>query len=426
MSLDFSYAEHRGNMLRLITLCIAALVVTSCSDERRDQLSGATPQPESPVAVAESGPPAAGSQSVDLGLSLLRYVAREGGDQVLISPHGVASALVLAWNGAAGETGKGIASTIGLAAGSSFDQFNASWASLDRSLGSADGDLQLASASSVWVRDGIELVPSFSARSGQLHATVQALDFAAADAPETINAWVKSNTGGKIDSIIAGAIPAAAQLYLINALYFKGAWTEPFKEEATRPREFRPAGEPARQVKMMERLASWGYHKGDIEVVRMPYGKGRFAMYVVLPPDGGLDKWLEGLDGEAWLAVVNSLSMKEGTVVLPRFRVVTSTKLKPALSALGMAAAFSDAADFSGMTTGSLSISEVVHKTFIEVDEKGSEAAAATGIEMATTSVELDPPFEFVADRPFFYAIRDDQTGALLFVGIIRSLPESL
>ena len=416
-------------MLRLITLCIAILAATACMDENTDRNGPqATTQPGSPVQAAELKLPAAGNLSVDLGLSLLRSVAKEdGGAHVLISPHGVASALVLAWNGAVGKTGEGIASTIGLAAGSTFDQFNPTWASLNRSLTSADTELQLANANSIWVRQGTELTPTFVARSrDSFGAKVQALDFDAADTPSTINAWVQNSTGGKIESIIAGPIPSSAQLYLINALYFKGAWSESFKKEATRRRDFHPTGEPARPVQMMERLAEWGYHKGKVEAVRLPYGKGRFAMYVILPSKDDLGKWLEGFDGEAWLAVVNSLSIQEGKVVLPRFRTAFSTKLKPALSALGMAAAFSDAADFSGMTTGSVTISEVVHKTFIEVDEQGSEAAAATGIEMGSTSVNLDPPFEFVADRPFFFAIRDDQTGALLFAGIVRSLPESL
>lgn len=416
-------------MLRPMTLCITILLATACVEESPSRNGAqANTTPDSPVLAAKLEPEGASNLGVDLGLSLLRYVAKEeGGAQVLISPHGIASALVLAWNGAAGKTREGIASTIGLATGSTFNQFNPTWISLNRSLTSADTEVQLANANSIWVRKGTELAPTFVARSREsFGAKIQTMDFNAADAPGIINSWVQKATNDKIDSIITGPIPTAAQLYLINALYFKGAWTSPFKEEATRPRDFHPTNEPARQVKMMERIAEWGYHKGEIEIVRLPYGKGRFAMYVVLPPKGDLEEWLKGLDGAAWLAAVSSLSMREGTVVLPRFRAAFSTKLKPALSALGMAAAFSDAADFSGMTTTSVAISEVVHKTFIEVDEKGSEAAAATGIEMGSTSVNLDPPFEFVADRPFFFAIRDDQSGALLFAGIVRSLPESL
>jgi serine protease inhibitor len=421
-------AENRDKMLKSMTLWVAILALTACVDESTTRNGPqATAQPGSPAQAAELGPAAASNIGVDLGLSLLRYVAKETeGAQVLISPHGIASSLVLAWNGAAGKTREAIASTIGLADGSTFDKFNPTWASLNRSLTSANAELQLANANSIWVRKGTQLAPPFVARSREsFDAKIQTLDFDAAGAPKIINSWVQKTTDGKIDSIIAGPIPSAAQLYLINALYFKGTWTAPFNKEATQLRNFHPADEPARQVKMMERVAEWGYHKGEVEVVRMPYGKGRFAMYVVLPSKGGLEEWLKGLNGEAWLSTMSSLSMREGTVVLPRFRVGFSTKLKPALSALGMAIAFSDAADFSGMTTGLVSISEVVHKTFIEVDEKGSEAAAATGIEMGSTSVNLDPPFEFVADRPFFFAIRDDQSGALLFTGIIRSLPES-
>ncbi|MDH5426558.1 MAG: serpin family protein [Nitrospirota bacterium] len=416
-------------MLRPITLCITILLATACMAESTDRNTPqAARQPGSPVQTADLKSTAADNLSLDLGLSLLRYVAKEeGGAQVLISPHGIASALVLAWNGSAGKTREGIASTIGLPVGTTFDQFNPTWASLNRSLTSTNADLQLANANSIWVRKGMQLAPPFMTRSREsFDAKIQTLDFEAAGAPGIINSWVQKATDDKIDSIITGPIPKSTQVYLINALYFKGAWTAPFKEEATRPRDFHPTNEPARQVKMMERLAEWGYHKGEIEIVRLPYGKGRFAMYVVLPSKENLEEWLKVLDGEAWLAAVSSLSMREGTVVLPRFRAAFSTKLKPALNALGMAAAFSDAADFSAMTTGSVAISEVVHKTFIEVDEKGSEAAAATGIEMGSTSVNLDPPFEFVADRPFFFAIRDDQSGALLFAGIVRSLPESL
>lgn len=372
-----------------------------------------------------SAAPADGRLSRELGFALLRSVAEGGEDGVLVSPHGVASALLVAWNGAAGKTRDGIAQAVGLAPGAAFDAVDPAWEALDRALTGSDPDLELAIANSLWVRQGAELLPDFVERGRQaFRAELRSLDFAAAEAAGVINGWVERATRGKIDSIVPASIPPEVILYVINALYFKGKWTDPFDKEATRMRAFHPDGAESREVPMMERSARWGYlEDGGLRAVRLPYGEDRFAMYVALPPAGRLDAWLADLDGPTWERLVSAMLGRQGLVVLPRFRIETSAELSAPLSERGMAVAFSDAADFSAMTRQPVRISGVLHKTYIEVDEEGTEAAAATAVEIGVTSIEPPtPPFEFIADRPFFFAIRDDQTGTLLFVGLVRSL----
>ena len=358
-----------------------------------------------------------------LGFALLQHEARLGRARILISPHGVASALLLAWNGTGGETREAITQALGLPPGTDFDEVNPAWGALDRSLRASEPQLRLAIANSLWARQGAALRPAFIRRAASVFgAEVRNLDFSAAEAAGIVNRWVEDSTGGKIAAIVPDPIPADVVLYVINALYFKGEWSEQFDEAATRPRNFLPDGGEPREVPMMERSGSWSHlSEEDLQAVRLPYGQGRFAMYVVLPAAGRLEAWLRGLSGPAWEAIVSSLTVAEGRVVLPRFQFAHSAKLRAPLRDLGMGVAFGAGADFSALTPKPVAISDVIHKSFIEVNEQGAEVAAATEVEIADVAVG-PTPFEFTADRPFFFAIRDDQSGALLFVGVVRSI----
>jgi serpin B len=212
-------------------------------------------------------------------------------------------------------------------------------------------------------------------------------------------------------------------LYLINAIYFKGRWQDEFEKSLTEDGVFRSAGGGEKKVPMMNRSGSFRYGEdASLQVVRLPYGGGRMAMYVFLPRTAdGLGELLRTLDERSLGEWAGKLRTLDGDVTIPRFKIAYECGLASALKAMGMKSAFdAGSADFSGMSQQELFISEVKHKAVVDVNEEGTEAAAVTSIEMRVTSA-LAPMdrFSFVADRPFFFVIRDDATGALLFMGTL-------
>ncbi len=341
----------------------------------------------------------------------------------MISPHGITSALLLAWNGSAGKTRGAINTVLGLAPGTEPQPLNRAWAALDHSLLISNSKIELANANSLWARQNFELQLTFVERMLDVFgAEIRNLDFSSDEASRIVNRWVIANTGGKIESILPDAIPSRVVLYILNAVYFKGQWSEMFDADVTRDRAFHCDNGKLQQVPMMERSGRWSYLEHDgLQAVRLPYGEGRFAMYLVLPAAGRISEWLTDLDPPTWEAFVSLMTEAEGRVILPRFRFGFSAGLRPPLRTLGMGVAFSNSADFSAMTPRPVAISEVLHKTFIEVNEEGSEVSAATSVEVSDVEVG-PPPFKLLADRPFFFAVADDKSGSLFFVGVVRSL----
>ena len=220
-------------------------------------------------------------------------------------------------------------------------------------------------------------------------------------------------------------IPAQTVLYLINAVWFKGSWKEPFDEQYTKPEDFRLPDGSKQQVPMMRRSDTFAYLENErFQAVRLRYGEAqRFSMYVFLPAEEvGLEGFFEGLDGEVWSGWMAGFGDRRGGLQMPRFRVEVGLTLNDALKALGMGVAFdSSKADLSGIaeTSGTLYVDTVRHKVFIEVDEEGTEAAAATSVAVGLTAERPGAPFSMIVNRPFFCAIRDDVSGALLFVGTV-------
>lgn len=409
-------ARNRGFLL----LAAALSLGTGCPPDSSG--GGAEPEGARETAPPEAAP-ADGRLTQRLGFELLRRQAAAGDPQVLISPHGVASALLLAWSGAEGETRRAIGEVVGLPPDADFPAVAAAWRALDGELAGADDQLRLSAASSAWLRREFELLPAYLERLGNLGAVVEALDFTRPEASRRINRWVAERTEGRIPDIVPARIPDETVLYLINALYFHGAWSEPFDPDLTRQEEFHRADGTVEPVPMMRRSGRFAYGESNgSQVVRLPYGDGRLAMHVVLPAAGGLDGWLEELDPAAWSELTGSLSRRQGQVVLPRLRFDYAARLRQALTALGMGVAFTERADFGALAGEPVQITDVIHKGFIEVNEEGTEAAAATAVEIGITSAIPEPPFRFVADRPFFFAVSDGETGTLLFVGIVRAV----
>lgn len=358
-----------------------------------------------------------------------QFLTKRTSPNTLVSPASVMLALAMTYNGADGTTRDAMARALEID-GMSLDEVNRAFADLRSSLDSADPKIQLKIANSLWARNGFVVKPSFLARNKQYYdADITNLNFADPSATDTINSWVNKNTDGKIQKIVERIKPDEV-LFLINALYFKGQWQFEFDKKNTKDDVFRlPGGEQKKLPLMSQSSQSFMYYKGkDFQSVALPYGTGRVSMYVFLPDEqSSLDQFERNLTPENWETWMKSFGLAPGDLKLPRFKVGWSSDLNDALKALGMAEAFDPArADFSQLAElrngNKLYISEVKHKTWAEVNEEGTVAAAVTSVGVSLTSVQA-PREKFVmkVDRPFFFAIRDNATGVLLFMGSITN-----
>jgi serpin B len=431
-----------------LLICLAVIALTACGAP-----GAAGPQPAAqinptalptaePAPTAEPTPEAIGkpiakgevtpelvAANTRFGLNLFRELLKaDGGKNVFISPASVAIALAMTYNGARGDTAAAMAATLEVT-GMSLEEVNLAYAALKQALETADPSVQLAIANSLWARQEVDFLDDFMQRVELYYgAEVSALDFNTPDAANTINDWVRRNTQGKIDGIV-DQVPPEAILYLINAIYFKGGWVTPFDPKLTQEMPFNLAGGGQKPVQMMAQSGNFRYLRGDgFQAVILPYGKADspqpFHMAVFLPEEGRtLADFYQSMTPESWEQWVAAFGPAEGDLGLPRFKLEYDVTLNDALQALGMAAAFDPGqADFSGMAPvpPEIFINRARHKTFVEVNEEGTEAAAVTSIEMGATMAQpAEERFSMIVDRPFFVAIRDGQTGAVLFMGSI-------
>lgn len=364
------------------------------------------------------------SANTSFGFKLFAEVAKQdAGKNVFISPASVGLALAMTYNGAAGETKLGMERALEIQ-GINHAELNNAYAQLRQALESADPKVELDIANSLWGRKGVTFNPDFIQRNKQFYgAEVTALDFGDPGAPATINSWVSDKTKGKITHIV-DQIDAQTILFLINAIYFKGKWSREFDKAKTKEDSFTTGTGQQKRVPMMHQSGNYNYYEGkNFQAVSLPYGDGRASMYIFLPAQGSrLDEFQKELTAANWESWMKQFAETKGDISVPRFKVEYEIGLNDALKALGMGLAFdANRADFSGIVQGSerAYISRVKHKTFAEVNEEGTEAAAVTSVEMRTTSARIQKTFQMIVDRPFFCAIRDNKTGTLLFVGSI-------
>lgn len=356
------------------------------------------------------------------GLKLFWQLWQQGGAKnTLISPSSVALALGMTYNGASGTTQQAIAAALALE-DMSLEDLNQANAGLMAALENADPAVKLAIANSLWGQQDFSFNADFLQRNQEFYdAEITTLDFSSADAVARINAWVNDRTGGKIPTIVDQIDPNLV-LFLINAVYFKGSWTRAFDATATIDRPFDRLDGTTKQQPMMVQQGQYRYAEADrFQAISLPYGNKRFSLYIFLPrPESSLSEFQSALTPENWETWMTQFALRSGSIEIPRFTFEYSHSLNDALEAMGMAVAFSEAADFAHLSATSTAISEVQHKTFIEVNEAGTEAAAVTSVGIRALSARpVESPFEMRVDRPFFLAIRDDQTGTLLFLGLV-------
>lgn len=356
------------------------------------------------------------------GLKLFREVAQQRkNENVFISPLSVAMALGMTLNGASGETYEAMQNTLELA-GLSQEEINQSYQSLIALLMQLDPRVEFQIANSIWHRQEMIFEQDFIDRNKTyFNASVRGVDF---DAPATlnlINAWVNDNTRGRIPQIIDEIKPEHV-MFLINAIYFKGTWTYRFDPAQTKDDWFTTASGAQQACKMMHQKAGLHrfYSNQAFQAIDLPYGDAGFSMTILLPNHGiSLDSLISAFSPENWGAWMNGFTQQELALAMPRFKLTFDMMLNEILKKMGMAIAFTEAADFSAMyQPGGVLISEVKHKTFVEVNEEGTEAAAATSVGFSVVSA---PP-EFRIDRPFLFAIRDSHSQTLLFIGKMESL----
>lgn len=359
------------------------------------------------------------TSSDEFGFKLFKKVNEfEGEKNIFISPLSISMALGMTLNGAAGETYDAMQSTLEFN-GLTKQEINESYKSLINLLTQIDPKVIFNIANSIWYKNNLSIENEFiSTNKKYFNAEVDGLDFEDPNSVNIINDWVNKNTNGKIDKII-DEIPRSAIMYLINAIYFKGTWKYEFDKENTQDDVFTLLSGEEVNCRMMVQSNDFRYFKSsDFQAVDLPYGDGYFSMTIILPADDkNVDNIIEQLDSENFNGWINSFEKKEGTVQLPKFKLEYKYELNDVLKALGMEIAFSGKADFTNMyKPGGIAISNVKHKTFVKVDEEGTEAAAVTSVEIGTTS---NNGFVMRIDKPFIIIIRESNSGSLLFMGKI-------
>ena len=360
--------------------------------------------------------------------SLFAEIARQTSpdSNLFISPLSAAMALGMAYTGAAGATQTEMQQVLQLD-GLTLDDVERSYRSLIALLRGLDPQVAFTLANSVWYDPDPRFAPTpafLDATRTYFDARVESLDFRSPSAAPTINRWVSDQTGGKIPAIVPDPIGSDVVAYLINAIYFKGSWTTQFDRSRTRPGPFRLANGSAVTVPVMThgRTVRVGVTRADgVTVFDLPYGGGAYSMTIALPQQAsGIESLVQGLTGEQWSAWIAGLDSASFEVFLPKFTLTYGLTMNAVLQALGMPSAFCDSqrADFTRMNpSGALCITDVMHKAFVDVNEEGTEAAAATSVGVGVTSL---PP-SLVVDRPFVFAIRERLSGTILFLGRVMN-----
>ena len=421
------YGVSLGRRYALAAASVVLFSVLGCSQVESNKSAlaqSSLPQPETPLQKKTVNPDTRIVESSNkFGFKLFSELKDDQAEKnVFISPSSVAIALAITYNGASGSTQQAMAKTLELQ-GMTLPEINSSYAAaLKQLLDNQDTKVQLSIANSLWANQDVSFAPDFLKRTQDFYqAKVSNLNFKDAAASSIINNWVKENTKGKITKIVETIEPNQV-LFLINAIYFKGNWSNEFDKNQTAQYPFYITSGRRKQHPMMSQEGDYRYYESEqFQAVSLPYGKdGKFSFYIFLPKqNSNLKAFYQNLNVENWEKWMTQFNKQKGFIRLPRFKTDYEVTLNDALKTLGMEEAFSNKANFSGMGKN-FAISQVKHKTFVEVNEEGTEAAATTSVGIVATSLRDEPePFRMIVDRPFFCAIRDNQTGSLLFMGSI-------
>jgi serpin B len=405
-------------MKRIYKLVILALLTAGCTSQN-DPAPIPVPVDAKPI-VLRAGLEKRVSQDNEFAFDLLKKTITSSGEtNVFVSPLSVSIALGMTWNGANGLTKTEMESALKMS-GMSVADINDYYKIMQSTLPSIDPTTKLDIANSLWYKTGFAVKPDFlKVNSDYFNAYIKDLDFSKAWAVDTINNWCARKTNNLIKTPL-DQIPTDGVMYLVNAIYFKGIWRKHFDTKNTTEAGF--TNELGNQVKvnMMYQKDTFAYSADSYaQYLDMPYGNKAFSMTVILPVDGkSTNDVLNQLTTDNWNNMLQFMPTKEVEVYMPRFKTQNKFLLNDPLKSMGMNLAFSDNADFSNIANVPLNISRVLHDTYVEVTEEGTEAAAVTVVEIGTTLTLVPPPTPvFKVNKPFLFVIREQSTGIILFIG---------
>lgn len=425
--------RSRSTMLPMLPMLACSLLLTACGGGGGSVGSnpgappGGTANSATPPAVIQAQQagtpvdPLLISADNTFGLNLLNTLLASDSGNVAISPTSLNMALQILYNGAADSTAQAMSQTLQLQS-LSLATLNNDNAALEASLLNPDPDVQITLANSLWMHlTDTPVLPSFT----QLNQTYYGAEIGdLSGAPANVNAWIANVTNGLITNILPQADYTDIVAVIANAIYFKGEWTVAFDPTLTAPAPFTLSDGTQVSCQMMHQTGSFSFYGGgNYGVLRIPYGQsGHLSMWIVMPGAGvnlnALVATITPAMFDTWDSGLQTINVQLG---LPRFTTRYSASLPTPLTTLGMGIAFSQTqADFSALASRNTYVSDVEHQTVVEVDESGTVAAGATTITVAPTVAGL-PPAQLLIDQPFFYAIRDDQSGALLFIGTMEN-----
>ena len=395
---------------RFLVLVVLVALIGACAKEKEEY----EPKPLN-LPLKTAGVIAA-DNTFGLDLFTKLTAAAVPGTNQMISPLSISQALSMTYNGANGATKAAMEDALRIS-GYSRDELNELNKVLVDALVAHDEKVAISVANSIWYRKEYTVLPDFIARNqSYYHAEVQPVDFAAATCKDVINKWVSDNTNKKIDKIVDQINPESF-MFLINAIYFKGCWTNPFNVKNTGKQTFYSESGREVQVDMMNKKMDLNVYANEtFTSVELSYGKGNWRMFLFLPETGktvaDVEKSFTPDNWNNWLTRYDSVFNVQFS--MPKFTFSYEESLKDVLSAMGMQVAFTEMADFTGiLPEGGLLITGVKHKTFVEVNEEGTEAAAVTSVEVGVTSIGNFITF----NKPFVFAIAEKSTGAILFIG---------
>jgi serpin B len=397
----------------MIVLVTVLLLLSSCKKDSEESL------PDEPVPVALTAHQVSIIESQNSFAFDFFKKINENSDEsenIIVSPFSISLALSMALNGADGTTREAMIEALRVN-GLNPENINISYKDLTEALLNVDKRVLISIANSVWTEDSFTAKKPFTdILTDYYKAQAESFDINDPQAPEKINNWIETNTNGLIDKMIE-ELNSNTVMLLINAIYFKGKWNSQFNKDKTFQAEFEKSNGVASDVPMMKQVSDFKIYSGpNFKVAELPYGQGNFVMDVILPEEpAGIDDMIGNLDGETFNEWLGNMGTNEVDLSFPRFKYGYKENLKTILSDMGMGIAFTESADFSNISDTPLLINDVVHQAFIETNEEGTEAAAATIVDIGLTSMPMTVIFN--ADHPFIYVIRETTTNTILFMG---------
>lgn len=344
-------------------------------------------------------------------------------ENIIISPLSISYALSMTLNGSDGATREAMLEALRVN-GITIDEINSAYKDLTKALLNVDERVIMSIANSVWSEDNFDVKQSFiDILTNYYDAESKEFSISDPTVPSRVNSWIEDKTNGLIRNMLS-SLPDNTVMLLINAIYFKAKWKFEFDPDETLQKGFHLPSGSVPDVPTMIRNGDFRVYSGDgFMVGEFPYGQGNFVMDIILPDAaGGINTILPSLTDEAYSGWVSQLSTREVELYLPRFKYNYKKGLKDVLTDMGMGIAFTDGADFTNIAEfPPLLITDVLHQAFIETNEEGTEAAAATIVIVGTTSIGPTTPVVFRADHPFFYIIREVTTGSVIFMGRVSN-----